>query len=54
MPLLQYGLRHRAVLHVQISKQELGTAMSFLRQQLGEDELRHLLEQLSAFGDKCV
>lgn len=28
--------------------------MSFLSQQLGEDELRHLLEQLSAFDDKCA
>ena len=38
----------------QISKAELGTAMSFLRGQLGEDELRHLLEQLSSFNDKCA
>ena len=28
--------------------------MSFLRGQLGEDELRHLLEQLSSFNDKCA
>ncbi len=39
---------------LQISKEELATAMSFLSQQLGEDELRHLLEQLSAFDDKCA
>ena len=28
--------------------------MSFLSQQLGEDELRHLLQQLEAFDDKCA
>ena len=43
-----------AVAALQISKAELGTAMSFLRGQLGEDELRHLLEQLSSFNDKCA
>jgi hypothetical protein len=28
--------------------------MSFLRGQLGEEELRHLLQQLSTFNDKCA
>ena len=36
---------------MQISKSELQTAMGFLSEQLGEDELRHLLERLNAFSD---
>mmetsp|Transcript_17598 Transcript_17598/g.52868 ORF Transcript_17598/g.52868 Transcript_17598/m.52868 type:complete len:846 (+) Transcript_17598:182-2719(+) len=34
-----------------ISREELATAMSFLRSQLGEADLRHLLEQLDAFDN---
>ena len=39
---------------VQISKDELQTAMGFLSEQLGEDELRHLLERLNAFSDDAT
>ena len=35
---------------LQISRAELQTAMGFLREQLGEDELRLLLERLNAFN----
>lgn len=31
----------------QISAQELASAMGFLREQMGQEELRHLLEMLS-------
>ena len=34
-------------IHLQISAQELASAMGFLREQMGEEELRHLLEMLS-------
>lgn len=43
-----------AVLAVQISKDELQTAMGFLSEQLGADELRHLLERLNAFSDDAT
>lgn len=36
---------------MQISKDELQTAMTFLKDQLGEDELRLLLERMDAFND---
>lgn len=36
---------------VQITREELETAMSFLGDQLGEDELRMLLDKLNAFGE---
>lgn len=36
---------------LQISREELETAMSFLGDQLGEDELRMLLEKLNAYGE---
>lgn len=36
---------------LQISKEELETAMGFLGDQLGEDELRMLLEKLNAYGE---
>jgi hypothetical protein len=35
----------------QISTEELQTAMGFLREQLGEDELRALLGDLNAWSD---
>jgi hypothetical protein len=38
-------------LSVQITKDELQTAMTFLKDQLGEDELRLLLERMDAFSD---
>ena len=38
-------------LALQISKDELQTAMTFLKDQLGEDELRVLLERMDAFSD---
>lgn len=38
-------------LNLQISREELETAMSFLGDQLGEDELRMLLEKLNAYGE---
>jgi LETM1 and EF-hand domain-containing protein 1 len=34
-----------------ISREELETAMGFLREQLGEDELRMLLDKLNEFGE---
>ncbi len=34
-----------------ITTDELQTAMSFLREQLGEEELRHMLETLRAEGE---
>lgn len=37
---------------LQISREELETAMGFLRQQLGEDELRMLLDKLNEFGEQ--
>jgi hypothetical protein len=37
-------------LGLQISPDELRTAMGFLKDQLGEDELRLLLERLNAFN----
>lgn len=36
---------------LQISKDELQTALTFLRDQLGEDELRVLLERMDAFSE---
>ena len=36
---------------MQITREELETAMSFLGDQLGEDELRMLLEKLNAYGE---
>ena len=36
---------------VQITREELETAMSFLGDQLGEEELRMLLDKLNAFGE---
>lgn len=39
---------------LQISKDELQTAMGFLSEQLGEEELRHLLERLNAFSDDAT
>ena len=39
---------------VQISKHELQTAMGFLSEQLGEDELRHLLERFNAYSDNAA
>lgn len=36
---------------LQISREELETAMSFLGDQLGEEELRMLLEKLNAYGE---
>lgn len=42
---------HRFVVLLQISREELETAMSFLGDQLGEDELRMLLEKLNAYGE---
>jgi hypothetical protein len=38
----------------QVSKEELQTAMGFLREQLGEDELRLLLEELNTFSEDGV
>ncbi len=38
------------MLGVQISPDELRTAMGFLKDQLGEDELRLLLERLNEFN----
>lgn len=35
----------------QVSREELQAAMGFLQDQLGEDELRALLERLNAWGD---
>lgn len=37
---------------MQISQEELKTAMGFLKDQLGEDELRLLLERLNAFSSE--
>jgi uncharacterized protein YqeY len=37
---------------LQISADELKTAMGFLKEQLGEDELRLLLERLNAFSSE--
>ena len=37
---------------MQISRDELQTAMGFLREQLGEEELRLLLERLNAFNNE--
>lgn len=37
--------------HVQVSREELQAAMGFLSDQLGEEELRALLERLNAWGD---
>jgi len=34
--------------HMQISKEELRSAMTFLREQMGEEELRTMLETLDA------
>ncbi len=36
---------------LQIDKDELQTALTFLRDQLGEDELRILLERMDAFSE---
>ena len=36
---------------MQVSKDELQVAMGFLKDQLGEDELRMLLERMDAFND---
>ena len=48
---LEQRLRINVVLvAVQISKDELQTAMSFLKDQLGEDDLRLLLERMDAFS----
>ena len=44
------ALKGHVCLHLQISREELETAMGFLRQQLGEDELRMLLDKLNEFG----
>jgi hypothetical protein len=38
----------------QISREELATAMSCLQSQLGEADLRHLLQQLESFDSKCA
>ena len=47
--LLQYN--RGTVVLLQISREELETAMSFLGDQLGEDELRMLLDKLNAYGE---
>lgn len=39
------------IIIVQVTKDELRTAMTFLKDQLGEDELRLLLERMDAFDD---
>ena len=39
---------------VQVTQEELTTAMGFLREQLGEDELRALLDRLNAWTQVCV
>ncbi len=44
------GTETRAA-RAQISTEELQTAMGFLREQLGEDELRALLGDLNAWSD---
>ena len=45
------SVQHRIGVLLQISREELETAMSFLGDQLGEDELRMLLEKLNAYGE---
>ena len=44
------AFKKHVCLLLQISREELETAMGFLRQQLGEDELRMLLDKLNEFG----
>ena len=41
----------RGARYAQISTEELQTAMGFLREQLGEEELRALLGDLNAWSD---
>lgn len=45
-------MRSVCLVFLQISREELETAMSFLGDQLGEDELRMLLEKLNAYNEE--